>query len=463
MLGVTEVTRTDKFIGDGYGYRNKEYWEDMVVIQLCEDEAAEAAGKVGLAAWRALRCRDGGRVDIRNDADGKPSFIEANPLAGIRPDYSDLCYIANFKKVSYQALIGKIMDSFLQRHPELKQRHRAVAWEQKHLASLSAHSDVAPDAPPDELDTLWQADEITAALQDRGHVVSRSPWIKDAEDAWRTDRGAHAGSRVQPGRGHRRLRPARGRSAPRPRQVRGSLYRCGLRGTQNAGNKPVAKGLLRDAGLPLRPIKQAATGGAVPPDWKDLHNGTRMIVKSALEDCSLGLDDGAIVSGLDAIRARHAFCTQKFGGQWFAEAYIEGREFNVAVIPDENGEPHVLPLAEMMFHEWQPDRPRIVGWQAKWDDDSFESTRTQREFGADENEPELAKQIHTLAKGAWKSVGLTSYARVDIRVDEMNRPTVLELNPNPCLSPDAGFAAAAERVGMNYADLMERILFAALA
>jgi len=127
VLGVTEVTRTDKFIGDGYGYRNKEYWEDKVVIKLCEDEAAHAAGEVGLAAWRALRCRDGGRVDIRNDANGKPNFIEANPLAGIRPDYSDLCYIANFKKVSYQALIGKIMDSFLKRHPELKQRHRAVA------------------------------------------------------------------------------------------------------------------------------------------------------------------------------------------------------------------------------------------------------------------------------------------------------------------------------------------------
>jgi len=114
-------------VGEGYGYRNKEYWEDKVVIRLCEDDAGEAAAKVALAAWRALRCRDGGRVDIRNDAHGQPNFIEANPLAGLRPDYSDLCFIAGFKGISYQDLIGKIMESFLRRHAELSARGRAAA------------------------------------------------------------------------------------------------------------------------------------------------------------------------------------------------------------------------------------------------------------------------------------------------------------------------------------------------
>jgi D-alanine-D-alanine ligase len=127
VLGVTEIVRTENFIGDGYGYRNKEYWEDKVVIRLVEDEAAEAASEVALGAWRALRCRDGGRVDIRNDAAGRASFIEVNPLAGLRPDYSDLCFIANFKNVSYQDLIGRIMDSFLKRHPALAKRGRAAA------------------------------------------------------------------------------------------------------------------------------------------------------------------------------------------------------------------------------------------------------------------------------------------------------------------------------------------------
>jgi D-alanine-D-alanine ligase len=127
VLGVTEICRTDKFVGDGYGYRNKEYWEDKVVVRFCEDEAAKKAAEVALAAWRALRCRDGGRVDIRNDDRDLPHFIEANPLAGLRPDYSDLCFIANFKGVSYQELIGKIWASFLRRNPELVARDRAAA------------------------------------------------------------------------------------------------------------------------------------------------------------------------------------------------------------------------------------------------------------------------------------------------------------------------------------------------
>ncbi len=124
---MTEIQRTDKFVGHGYGYRNKKYWEDKVVIRLCEDEAGEAAGRVALAAWRALRCRDGGRVDIREDADGIANFIEANPLAGLRPDYSDLCFIADRKGVCYQALIEKIMNSFLKRHPELCAPGRTAA------------------------------------------------------------------------------------------------------------------------------------------------------------------------------------------------------------------------------------------------------------------------------------------------------------------------------------------------
>lgn len=120
VLGVSEIRQKENYVGHGYGFENKNYWEDKVDIRLAEDEAAEAAGKVALAAWRALRCRDGGRIDIRNDVQGNPNFIEVNPLAGLRPDYSDLCFISNFKGISYSALIGKIMEAFLKRHPHLR-------------------------------------------------------------------------------------------------------------------------------------------------------------------------------------------------------------------------------------------------------------------------------------------------------------------------------------------------------
>ena len=84
-----------------------------------DDADARASGAVALAAWRCLRCRDGGRADVRLDQGGLPRFIEVNPLAGIRPGYSDLCFIADFAGLSYQELIGKFLDAFLTRHPEL--------------------------------------------------------------------------------------------------------------------------------------------------------------------------------------------------------------------------------------------------------------------------------------------------------------------------------------------------------
>lgn len=122
VLGVSEIHQKDNYIGHGYGFENKNYWEDKVDILEADAASAKAAGDVALAAWRALRCRDGGRIDIRNDEHGKPHFIEVNPLAGLRPEYSDLCFIAKYRGLSYPQLIGRIMDAFLKRHPHLSPR-----------------------------------------------------------------------------------------------------------------------------------------------------------------------------------------------------------------------------------------------------------------------------------------------------------------------------------------------------
>ncbi|MDE3115531.1 MAG: D-alanine--D-alanine ligase [Pseudomonadota bacterium] len=127
VLGVSEIVPKAAYVGSGYGYENKETgWEEKVEIRAAPPGEAEEAGKVALAAWRALRCRDGGRVDIRCDAAGKPHFIEVNPLAGMRPGYSDLCFIAERAGLSYRALIGRFLESFLARHPELKAQREAA-------------------------------------------------------------------------------------------------------------------------------------------------------------------------------------------------------------------------------------------------------------------------------------------------------------------------------------------------
>jgi D-alanine-D-alanine ligase len=120
VLGVSEIVPLAGYHGDGYGLVNKEDWHGRLDIIGAPPADAKAAGDVALAAWRALRCRDGGRVDIRYDTHDRPHFIEVNPLAGLRPDYSDMCFIANREGVSYQELIGKIMASFVKRHPECR-------------------------------------------------------------------------------------------------------------------------------------------------------------------------------------------------------------------------------------------------------------------------------------------------------------------------------------------------------
>lgn len=123
VLGVTEIVPLAGYVGSGYGYENKqEAWEDKLAIEPAPPAEAAACGAVALEAWQALRCRDGGRVDIRCDGAGVPHFIEVNPLAGLRPEHSDLCLIAGFAGITYTELIGRIMTSFFKRHPELQQR-----------------------------------------------------------------------------------------------------------------------------------------------------------------------------------------------------------------------------------------------------------------------------------------------------------------------------------------------------
>ena len=97
-----------------YSYDNKGQYEDRVVYHACDpskDAVAAAADRVALDAWRALGCRDGGRVDIRCDADQNPLFLEVNPLAGLNPKDSDLPILARMVNISYTQLVGRIMAS----------------------------------------------------------------------------------------------------------------------------------------------------------------------------------------------------------------------------------------------------------------------------------------------------------------------------------------------------------------
>ena len=114
-VGVMEIIPNSEAEAYAYSYINKEECEERVEYRIVKDELAERCASVSLGAWKVLNCRDGGRVDIRLDADGNPGFIEVNPLAGLHPVHSDLPIICNLQGIPFVKLMGWIMESAMER------------------------------------------------------------------------------------------------------------------------------------------------------------------------------------------------------------------------------------------------------------------------------------------------------------------------------------------------------------
>ena len=127
LLGVMEVLLNAKAEEGIYSYLNKEHFQERVVYRLAQDSEAVEAGEVALAAWRALGCRDAGRVDIRSDRRGRPQFLEVNPLAGINPERSDLPIMCRLAGIEYVELIGAILGSAMARAPSIAAMARSAA------------------------------------------------------------------------------------------------------------------------------------------------------------------------------------------------------------------------------------------------------------------------------------------------------------------------------------------------
>lgn len=212
-------------------------------------------------------------------------------------------------------------------------------------------------------------------------------------------------------------------------------------------SKTRTKRALRAAGLPT-------------PDWRDERDAPqadgRIIVKADIEHGSLGMDEGSVIDGARAgteIAAR----SKRYGTAFFAESFVEGREFNISLLETDSG-PRVLPIAEIEFVSFDAGQPRIVGYDAKWTAGSAAFTGTPRRFGLELEGRALAVRLANLSLACWDLFALRGYARVDFRVDASGAPYILEVNVNPALSPDAGFAAAAREAGLDYDALVAAIL-----
>ena len=191
-----------------------------------------------------------------------------------------------------------------------------------------------------------------------------------------------------------------------------------------------------------------------PSQYKLLKPGNRYIIKPIWEDGSLGITD-------DSVFTYEPGYEKKFNGfddsHWIIQDYIDGREFNISVLTGENG-PEVMPPAEMVFHNYKGDKPRIVDFKAKWEADSFEYVNTIREFPGKKLNSTLNEKLRSAALQCWHVFGLKGYARVDMRIDKNDNPYVIEVNANPCMSPDSGLVAATIEAGIPFTDVLQRII-----
>jgi len=179
-----------------------------------------------------------------------------------------------------------------------------------------------------------------------------------------------------------------------------------------------------------------------------------LIVKPVAEDASIGVGPEAVVHTVRALRERVAYIVKHYRQAALAEAFVTGREFNIALW----GDPlQVLPLAEIDFSAFADRYARIVSFAAKWETDSFEYHHTPVLCPA-AVDTDLGARIVIAARRAWAAIGCRGYARVDMRVSDEGRPYVVEVNCNPDLSPDAGFYRAARSAGYDYEGMVMHIL-----
>ena len=237
-------------------------------------------------------------------------------------------------------------------------------------------------------------------------------------------------------------------------------------------NKPLAKRWMRGAGLPTPDwIESADTANTAsdikprplvapeqPPAFsRDAAND--WIVKGVWEHGSDGMEDDALLKSPspDELRRRLRDRHARTGRRCFAERFIEGREFAVALLAG-SASPETLPPAEIDFSAFPDGKPRMVGYRAKWSEDCFEFRNTPRRFDFPPSDRPLLDRLRQLSLDCWRAFGLRGWVRVDFRVDESGQPWILDINANPCISPDAGFAAMLREASIPFDRAVERIL-----
>ena len=185
-----------------------------------------------------------------------------------------------------------------------------------------------------------------------------------------------------------------------------------------------------------------------------------VIVKPAREDGSIGIQFGAVCNSIKELMERIDYIHAEFDSPALIEEYIEGRELYVGVLG--NDKPEALPVVELDLSKLPKGTPKIAGSEVKWEEDT-EAYKTTKPFFPDDLEEEVVKKLQETAVQAFQALQLRDYGRIDFRLDAEGTVHVLEVNPNPYLSPTAEFSMAAKKSGRTYVTTIGEIVELAMA
>jgi D-alanine-D-alanine ligase len=214
-------------------------------------------------------------------------------------------------------------------------------------------------------------------------------------------------------------------------------------------DKGRTKALLDAAGVDT-PRFQVLTPDTIPSLVLDFP----LIVKPQNEDASHGISEDSVVYDLPALDKQLRKICDLFGGRALVEEYVDGREFNTCVMG--NGKLTIPAISEIVY-TLPPDKPRVLTFDAKWEENSLYFINTKTVCPAPIS-PSEEQEISRIAKAAFKLVGARGYARVDFRQDRSGHFKVLEVNPNPDITPGSGAALQASVSGLTYAQFVEKVI-----
>ncbi len=227
---------------------------------------------------------------------------------------------------------------------------------------------------------------------------------------------------------------------------------CNPRGLLLARDKALSKKLLAYHRIPVPEFEVFRIGR---PIRRPKRLSFPLMVKSLTQEASIGISQASVVDTDEKLKERVGFIHSSIGTAAIVERYVEGRELYVGILGNQTL--HALPVWELFFTNMPHDARRIATDRVKW------SVKYQKKYGIESGvardlPEDVGERIQHLCRRAYRALELSGFARIDLRLEANGSVWVIEANPNPQIAKGEDFAASADKAGIGYESLLQRIV-----